>query len=400
MKQIILLMVLCFAITSDSYAQTWNQKANMPVIARHRSTAFSIGNKGYVGLGHLNTVSNILFDDFWQYNPASNTWTQKADFAGGARYHAHGFSIGGKAYVGAGTTTGGNYLDDNWEYDPSTNVWTALVDIPTGRRGAISFVVGNLGYLGSGRSSGGTSNNFYEYDPSTDTWTSIQTFPGSSRLSAVGFAIGAKGYMGTGDLISGSATNEFWEYDTVLDAWTQKANVGDSIRQDATGFAMGGTGYIGTGRNPLLGDDMDDFWQYNVATDTWVEIEEFLGISRRYMVSFVIANKAYAAIGTNGINFNDLWEFNPNYSPALWLPEAGNIDIIIDKKPNNSFDLKVNNLVGSHDDLAVVVSNEKGKVIKKLPVNSSEVQLELNDLPANCIYKLMKGGHLIKAGKL
>ena len=40
--------------------------------------------------------------DFWEYDPVGNTWTQKADFGGTARYAAVGFSIGNKGYIGTG----------------------------------------------------------------------------------------------------------------------------------------------------------------------------------------------------------------------------------------------------------------------------------------------------------
>ena len=40
--------------------------------------------------------------DFWEYDPAANAWTQKADFGGTARYCAVGFSIGSKGYIGTG----------------------------------------------------------------------------------------------------------------------------------------------------------------------------------------------------------------------------------------------------------------------------------------------------------
>ena len=42
------------------------------------------------------------YKDFWEYDPAANTWTQKADFGGTARYGAVGFSIGSKGYIGTG----------------------------------------------------------------------------------------------------------------------------------------------------------------------------------------------------------------------------------------------------------------------------------------------------------
>jgi hypothetical protein len=45
-------------------------------------------------LGHKN--------DFWEYDPATNAWTQKANFAGLARETPVGFAIGNKGYIGCG----------------------------------------------------------------------------------------------------------------------------------------------------------------------------------------------------------------------------------------------------------------------------------------------------------
>ena len=66
--------------------------------------------------------------DFWEYDPATNTWTQKADFGGTARYVAVGFSIGSKGYIGTGDDDLNQFLKDFWEYDPATNTWTQKAD--------------------------------------------------------------------------------------------------------------------------------------------------------------------------------------------------------------------------------------------------------------------------------
>ena len=58
--------------------------------------------------------------DFWEYDPSSNTWAQKADFGGPARYAAVGFSIGLKGYIGTGYD--GGYQNDFWEYGPLTDL--------------------------------------------------------------------------------------------------------------------------------------------------------------------------------------------------------------------------------------------------------------------------------------
>jgi N-acetylneuraminic acid mutarotase len=101
---------------------TWTQKAEVPGISSGRAgaIAFSIGSFGYVGTGSGGG------SDFWQYDPASNVWTQRSDFGGGERSDAVGFSIGNKGYAGTGYWTA--YKKDFWEYDPATNVWTKKAD--------------------------------------------------------------------------------------------------------------------------------------------------------------------------------------------------------------------------------------------------------------------------------
>ena len=87
--------------------------------------------------------------DFWEYDPAANTWTQKADFGGTARYGAVGFSIGSKGYIGTGYD--GSYIKDFWEYDPAANTWTQKADFGgTARYGAVGFSIGSKGYIGTG----------------------------------------------------------------------------------------------------------------------------------------------------------------------------------------------------------------------------------------------------------
>lgn len=66
---------------------------------RYSAVGFSIGSKGYIGTGQ---DACGYKNDFWEYNPADNSWTQKADFGGGGRVAAVGFSIGSKGYIGTG----------------------------------------------------------------------------------------------------------------------------------------------------------------------------------------------------------------------------------------------------------------------------------------------------------
>ena len=90
--------------------------------------------------------------DFWEYDPAANSWTQKADFGnpGDYREFAVGFSIGSKGYIGTGYVFGSDPMDF-WEYDPATDTWTQKADFGGGpREFAVGFSIGSKGYIGTG----------------------------------------------------------------------------------------------------------------------------------------------------------------------------------------------------------------------------------------------------------
>src|SRR6185295_4565052 len=124
--------------------------------------------------GHFNSVVDVLFDDWWEYDPATDTWTQKADYAGGKRIQAVGFTVGNKGYVGTGRDQNFNEHNDFFEYDPLTNAWTPIANLPAqGRQGGVAFTITKYGYVGTG----GSLSDFYQYDPDTNTWTAKATFP-------------------------------------------------------------------------------------------------------------------------------------------------------------------------------------------------------------------------------
>src|SRR4051812_34692652 len=112
---LILSMVLVIVFAYSQAPDSWNPKANFAGVARAGAVGFSIGNKGYIGLGDEYPVS---YKDFWEYDTATDAWTQKADFGGKGRLYAVAFVIDGKAYVGTGQSDSFpdyTYYKDFWE---------------------------------------------------------------------------------------------------------------------------------------------------------------------------------------------------------------------------------------------------------------------------------------------
>ena len=92
--RLLLIISICLAGQYALSFGAWDQRSDFGGEARHRTVMLAIGNRIYTGLGHYNGGgTNILFDDWWEYDPASGAWTQKADYAGGINYHATGFTI-------------------------------------------------------------------------------------------------------------------------------------------------------------------------------------------------------------------------------------------------------------------------------------------------------------------
>lgn len=101
MKNVVLIAMLL--IGSTSFGAIWTKMSDFGGEARHRTTMLTLGNKIYAGLGHYNGAGpNILFEDWWEFDPATNAWTQKANYLGGICYHAAGFAIDDIGYVGTG----------------------------------------------------------------------------------------------------------------------------------------------------------------------------------------------------------------------------------------------------------------------------------------------------------
>src|SRR5689334_18556277 len=85
--------------------------------------------------------------------------------------------------------------------------WLQRADFPFQRSGAVSFNIGNKGYVGTGyKYLLVLYKDFWSYDPVSNTWTQVADVPGPERTEAFGFAIGNKGYVG-----AGNSSQDFYE---------------------------------------------------------------------------------------------------------------------------------------------------------------------------------------------
>ncbi|MEO7047899.1 MAG: T9SS type A sorting domain-containing protein [Ferruginibacter sp.] len=250
----------------DPATNMWTQKADFGGSFRTFAVGFSIESKGYIGTGFAKQPNNNspYVKDFWEYDPATNIWTQKADFGGSGRSFAVGFSIGSKGYIGLGEdfNISLNVKKDFWEYDPGTNMWTQRADFAgSTRTRAVGFSIGTKGYIGAGLDSAAMAlQDFWEYDSGTNLWNRRADFGETIGFEPIGFHIGTKGYVMTAHTYDAF----FLEYDPRTNLWTRKGDYLGGRRYGAVGFNIGANGYIGTGDLSFnYGNYTNDFWEYS-----------------------------------------------------------------------------------------------------------------------------------------
>jgi N-acetylneuraminic acid mutarotase len=259
---------------ADDGQGAWSQIADFPGEGRNAAVGFAANDKGYVTTGYDGV--NYL-KDTWEYDPVTNSWSQKQDFGGSARYGAVAFGLNGKGYV----TTGydGSYRNDMWVYDPVADEWTQDNNtIGFKRMNAMAFVWNNKAYVVGGTNSSGLNDDFWDYDPTADSWTRLRDISNTSTQSyddnytsierqlGAAFVIGDTAYIATGQ--SGGLTNTVWQYDPKTDLWVQRnvLDPGMPTRVAAVGFSVGGRGFVVTG-GPSTGslvnyDDTREFQPY------------------------------------------------------------------------------------------------------------------------------------------
>ena len=300
----------------DEYGN-WVESSTFDGNSRANSVSFTIGTKGYLVTGY---DGDDYLSDTWEYNSDGDYWVQKASFPGVARSSAVGFAINGKGYLGTGYNgdidDGDEELKDFWEYDPTTDSWEQKADFGgTARYGAIGFSIGNDGYIGTGYD-GSEQKDFWKYDVASDTWEQSVGFGGEKRQNASVFTIDDVAYIGLG-IHNGGYEEDFYSFNG--STWTRLTDLDDDDDDDddyevllssGVAFSLDGLGYVTTG---ISGSITTESWSYDPSTDTWDELPEFEGSARQDASAFTFPDKAFVLMGRSGsYYFDDVWEFRPN----------------------------------------------------------------------------------------
>lgn len=313
------------------HGQTWNQISDFPGLDRDDAVAFVIGNYAYIGTGMTTGWNNL--DDFKKFNLNTETWESCASLpAGEERQYAAGFSHNGLGYLFGGYN--GTFLNDFWRYDPTSNSWTEILALPDeGRSGMSSFVIGDTAYILGGKTSGeGAIDEVWAYNLVSGTWTQKSNFPFGKRWRATAIQNGTLSLFGLGKDEVPASHNDFHAYDASTDSWSTIADFPGVGRNYVAGVSHNNRLFAAFGV-----DDASNFykdcWEYNPLLDTWTFVADLPDLDRKGGCIFSGANGIYYSTGIdkNYQRLTETWRL----SLPLSVEEIDQVNLKIYPNPTN-----------------------------------------------------------------
>lgn len=349
------LLLLLLSISTGFIACSqgaWAPKDSVNGAPRSVTSSFVLNGEGYFlgGLDNDGFRRKMYSYSFWD-----DDWDDELSIGGPSgdgldRGSASGFSINNKGYICLGQGETNPFFGDLWEYDPSTETWSQKANfIGSPRRQAVSFVLDDQAYVGTGIDTDGLQKDMYRYNPATNVWTQLNDFGGSARKEAVGFAIGDQGYIGTGD--DGIMQDDFWQYEPTTDTWTEKASFPGTPRKGSVGWGQFPSGFICMGED-INFNYMSDLWEYNYYSDTWVPRANYPGPGRANAAVFILYDFAFVGTGFNGSFQDDMYAYlrilNIEEIPELEITAYPNpaTDYILVESDFNDFDINIISMSG------------------------------------------------------
>jgi len=280
----------------DPATDTWMTRADMPnprashVAAAVDGVIYAIGGWG-LGEPDLSTVE--------AYDLATDTWTTKADMPT-ARALSDIAVVDGQIYVIGGvageTVQENRALSTVEAYDPATDTWTKKADMPTARLDLAACVVDGRIYATGGfplwpeDAAEDALSTVEVYDPATDTWTQAPDMP-RARFTHSASVVAGKLYIigGVGDPAHARGRKGYSTvdvYDLATDTWTTAADYPTASCKFATGVVEGKIyiigGWYGAGAilstveefDPGLPGDISSVSPAGKLLETWGQIKK------------------------------------------------------------------------------------------------------------------------------
>lgn len=196
----------------------------------------------------------------------------------------------------------------------------------TARYAGIGFAIGSKGYFGTGTTNLGCTfiNDWWEYDPVADTWTGKLAPPVGTAMGYAGcFAVADSGYM-VGGYYCSVYHKTLYRYDPATNTWASRATFpGVGRAESFLNVASSTLGYFGNG--DAGGCGVNDWYSYNPTTNAWTARTTWPGIRREGHVGMTIGTKMYVGLGHEYAcaptgEYADWYEYDPGTN--AWTAKA------------------------------------------------------------------------------
>ncbi len=305
--------------------------AGPPVAREGPGAAFSSYNSRTVLFGGYNGMFLSELDDTWEFDYATNAWTQYSP-----NPHPIGRAYARMSYdpvqevavlfAGVNGTSPDVYLRDTWEYDVASRSWSETNPAgPLMLSSAMTYDSVAKVHIMVGRNYTTTAFQTWAYDASANTWILLTT---GGPISRTGHNIAYDEQLKKTVLFGGfdpsvppgTLLSDTWEYDSATNSWSQIGGTGPGARQShsmtyrpatTSVYLFGGGGSSGM---------LQDTWRYTSA-----HIWESVGVSHyppaRQQMAFTYDTNSDVAIlfggrdaGSNPLG--DTWSLEASYRAA------------------------------------------------------------------------------------
>lgn len=351
------------------FLDTLDNFPNLPAMA-------AAGGKIYVVSGNGNKTTFPT----WEYDPATNSWSRKADIPQGC-FWASAVGMDQKIYVmGGGQSYPGKTY--NYIYHADSDKWTNGADLLTGRMYHSAAMAGGKIYILGGQNGDGTSEWYFdEYDPVSNSWSGKARLLQNGAWYCAAAGVGSKFYRIAGGGSNINLTKDYFEeYDITSNNWKElpkfriKLHAPAAVTMDGKIILMGGY---------TNGNEIDSMYIYDPVFAAWSVMQVKLPYAMCYHKAAVIGNCLYVYDVQKGYlmrhcgfvssvnkklgNINDKMDVFPN-------PCNGNFSIKINFPVNEFLNLKIYNSSGQEMKFSLNTSG-----------NNEELQVNIFN-PRNGLY--------------
>ena len=291
--------------------------------------------------GEIRDGTTADLEAIWLFKSQNQTWVKpsEANTPGGRESHRMVYnSLTGKVFLFGGIShTTGVQLNDTWEFDPATNQWTELhpINAPSARFAHGMYydpeyneVIFHAGVHNPTTvcddmwAYNFTANNWYELHPSGGPVTGYGHSFVYDEINKVGVLFGGRFYS--------QLKNDIWLFNRSSLTWSQKVPTTKPMERYHTGMVYNpndNTFIMFGGDNELVTSrSMDDTWIYNYQSNVWTEVETSTSppaCCKHEMVFDQYLDRAilFGGIGVGfTVPYNELWYYDP--ITMTWSQEA------------------------------------------------------------------------------